>query len=124
MKKAWYILNYHDISWEENAYMLGIGGSFSPDIFNEQVQTLKNSMRCVSVQEGFEAFRSNKISEPLLSFWFDDGFTGVRKYAYPILEENNIKAAIAINSRFMLHEELFWRCKLSYLSRFDGLNSL
>lgn len=124
MKKAWYILNYHDISWEENPFLQGIGGSFSPDIFREHVETLKQYGKLVSIQEGFELYRLGKINETLISFWFDDGFTGVRKYAMPIMDIHGVKGAISIDSRFTLREEMFWRSKLSFIGQTDGLRFL
>jgi peptidoglycan/xylan/chitin deacetylase (PgdA/CDA1 family) len=120
MNKAWYILNYHDISWEDTLLTRGIDGSFPPDVFRDHIKYLSNNFRFVSIQEGVELLRNNKIIEPIVSFWFDDGYRGTRKYALPILNELNIKAAISINSRFFLHEEMFWRCILSYLHFKDG----
>ncbi len=124
LKKAWYILNYHDISWEENPYIVGIGGTFPPDIFAEHLEALSHSGKLVSIQEGFKRFKEGSIDEPLISFWFDDGFLGVRKYAMPLMEQYGIQGAVAINSRFTLRQEMFWRLKLSYLSRTDGLKFL
>jgi len=120
MHKAWYILNYHDISWEEGPFVRGIGGTFPPDIFEEQINSLKQHFRLVSVQQGLDELK-NGINEPILSFWFDDGFLGVRKYAHPILERNGITGASSINSSFMLRQEFFWRLKLSYLAQVDGM---
>ncbi|MEA3492539.1 MAG: polysaccharide deacetylase family protein [Campylobacterota bacterium] len=124
MKKGWYILNYHDISWEENSFIRGIGGSFSPDIFSGHLQELSRHTKLISVQEGFERYSSGDIDEPLVSFWFDDGFAGVREYAMPLMDDYDLKGAISINSRFMLRQEMFWRSKLSYLSQTDGLRFL
>jgi len=124
MKNAWYILNYHDISWEENDFLKGIGGSFPPDIFREHLTELSQHARLVSVQEGFTLYCSGNITEPLVSFWFDDGFTGVRKYAMPIMDSYGIFGAISIDSRFTLREEMFWRLKLSFIAQTDGLRFL
>ena len=124
MKNGWYILNYHDIAWEENDFLKGIGGSFPPDIFNEHLEQLSRHAELVSVQEGFEQYQKGSLKRPLVSIWFDDGLAGVRKYALPILEAHKVKAGMSINSRFMLREELFWRAKLSFLSQVDGLRFL
>ena len=124
MKKGWYILNYHDVSWEESAFIRAVGDSFPPDIFAEHVHELGKRFELVSVQEGWQRLHAGKVDGPLLSFWFDDGFLGVRKYAYPILEAAGVKAAIAINSSFMLRREFYWRLKLSYLAHVDGLRFL
>jgi len=124
LKNGWYILNYHDISWEENPYLVGIGGTFPPDIFREHLEALSQVGELVSVQEGFRRWKEGSIDKALISFWFDDGFLGVRKYAMPIMEAFAVKGAISINSRFTLREEMFWRLKLSYLSQVDGLRFL
>ena len=124
MENGWYILNYHDISWEENAHLKGIGGSFSPDIFSAQLKTLSSIGKLVSIQEGIKRYLANDIDQPLISFWFDDGFLGVRKYASPLLKPYGIQGAVSINSNFTLRKEMFWRAKLSYLSQTDGLRFL
>src|SRR5262249_45096313 len=56
------------------------------------------------------------IDRPLFSFWFDDGFAGVRKYAAPILADWGMTGATSVCSRFATRKELFWRVKLSYLN--------
>ncbi len=124
MKNGWYILNYHDISWEDSVYTRGVGGSLPPDVFRSQVQALSQQARLVTIADGAAQWRAATISEPLVSFWFDDGLAGVRKYALPILQRYNITAAMSINSKFMLRQELFWRFKLAYLSQTDGLRFL
>lgn len=124
MKKGWYIVIYHDVSWEENLYMKGIGGTFPPDIFRDHLTCLSEHGRLVSVQEGFDRYRQDDISEPLISIWFDDGFCGVRKYAYPILDSFNITAALSVNSQFVLKQELFWRAKLSFIRHTGMLHIL
>ena len=85
MNPGWYILNYHDISWEESAYTRAIGGNLPPDIFRSHLVALGQNARLVSIPDGFQRFRQGGIDEPLVSFWFDDGLTGVRKYALPLL---------------------------------------
>ena len=124
MNPGWYILNYHDISWEETPYTRAIGGNLPPDIFRSHLDALRQRARLVSIPEGFRRFRQGEIDEPLVSIWFDDGLAGVRKYALPLLEQYDVKAAMSINSKFMLREELFWRFKLSFLTFTDGMRFL
>ena len=121
MEKGWYILNYHDISWEENLFMRGIGGHFPPDIFRSHLEQLSLYGKLISVADGLKQYSSGVINETLISFWFDDGFAGVRKYAFPLLADYNVKGSVSINSKFLLRKEMFWRLKLSYLSQTDGL---
>jgi len=124
LNPGWYILNYHDISGEENPYLVGIGGTFPPDIFREHLAALSQAGELVSVQEGFRRWQEGDIDVPLFSFWFDDGIAGVRKYAMPLMDQYGIQGAVSINSRFTLRREMFWRLKLSYLSQVDGLRFL
>lgn len=121
MKKGWYILNYHDISWEENIYVRGIGGSFPVDIFRLHLEELNLNGRLVSISDGLMQYSSGNIREPLISLWFDDGLIGVRKYALPLLEKYEIKSATSLNSKFFLREEMNWRFKLSFISQTGGL---
>lgn len=115
MKTGWYLLTYHDISWEENIYMKGIGGTCPPDIFEDQVKEFSKNGELVSFEEGLKRCNENNINSPLFSFWFDDGFKGNRIYGKPILDKYNITAASAVCSRFVLKKELFWCAKLSYI---------
>ena len=124
MKKAWYILNYHDINWELGPINFGIGGTFSPDMFAEHLTYLCNEFEFVTIDEGLNRTLNNNINSPMLSFWFDDGLVGVRKYGFDILESYNAKGAISINSNFLIRKEMFWRFKLSYISSTDGLKVL
>lgn len=124
MRVGWYILLYHNISWEENAYMRGLGGTCPPDRFREHLTYLAKAAELVSISEGYRRFRNHDIHHPLVSFWFDDGLSGVRRYALPILQSYQVSAAISVCSRFIERTEFFWRFKLSYLSSVDGLRFL
>ena len=86
MNPGWYILNYHDISWEECAYTRAIGGNLPPDIFRSHLDALSQNARLVSIPDGFQRFREGDIDEPLVSIWFDDGLASGRKYALPLME--------------------------------------
>lgn len=121
LKPGWYILNYHEINWEESDYLRPIGGSFPPDVFFDHCEALSNVGRLVSIQEGEERLASGRLDEPLISFWFDDGLIGNRRYAKPILDSFGIGAAVSVNSRFTDRQEMFWRFKLGFLQSRDGM---
>jgi peptidoglycan/xylan/chitin deacetylase (PgdA/CDA1 family) len=124
MKRAvvpgWYILLYHDVSWEESAFIRHIGGTCPPDVFRDHVRACAGWGDLVSIREGMEQLTRGALTAPLFSFWFDDGFVGVRKYAAPILAERGLTGAVSICSRFIDRSEMFWRCKLSYLHSLDA----
>ena len=124
LRAGWYVLLYHEISWEENAYIRSLGSTCPPDIFREHVKTLSSAGELVSIAEGERRLRTGIIDAPIFSFWFDDGFSGVPKYAMPILEEFGTSAAISICSRFLDRNEFFWRFKLSYLNSIDAMRLL
>jgi peptidoglycan/xylan/chitin deacetylase (PgdA/CDA1 family) len=71
--------------------------------------------RLIAIRDGMERLSRSEIDEPLISFWFDDGLAGVRKYAAPILAKRDVSGATSICSRFATRIEMFWRFKLSYL---------
>jgi peptidoglycan/xylan/chitin deacetylase (PgdA/CDA1 family) len=105
-------------------FTLGIGGSFPPDIFRAHVEEANRIGKLTSISDGLKQHHSGNINDPLISFWFDDGFVGVRKYAFPVLDKYGVKGAISVCSKFLLREELFWRLKLSFISQTDGLRYL
>lgn len=113
---GWYILLYHNVSWEESPFLWHIGGTCPPDVFRDHVETCAQLGELVSVQDGVDRMQRDRVSHPLLSFWFDDGFASVSKYAAPILAEKGITGATSICSRFVGGKELFWRLKLSFLN--------
>ena len=124
LRPGWYIVLYHDISWEENCYIRSIGGTCPPDLFRRHVSTLAELGELVSIPLGMERLRQGTIATPMFSFWFDDGMVGVRKYAAPILKEFKVTGALSICSRFINRTEFFWRFKLSYLNSVDGMRLL
>ncbi len=65
MNPGWYILNYHDISWEESAYTRAIGGNLPPDIFRSHLDALSQNARLVSVPDGFERFRAGRYQRAI-----------------------------------------------------------
>ena len=121
---AWYILLYHDVSWEENCYLRSVGGTCAPDVFRQHVKMAASLGDLVSVADGQRMLESNSFDRPAFSFWFDDGLIGVCKHAKPVLDEFGVTGAVSICSRFVRRSEFFWRFKLSYLHSVDGLRFL
>jgi peptidoglycan/xylan/chitin deacetylase (PgdA/CDA1 family) len=121
---GWYILLYHDISWEENAFLRSIGGTCPPDVFRRHVKFVAGLGELVSIQEGQRRLREETIDKPLFSLWFDDGLTGVIKNALPVLEQAGTTSAVSICSCFVNRSEFFWRFKLSYLNSIDVMRFL
>jgi peptidoglycan/xylan/chitin deacetylase (PgdA/CDA1 family) len=121
MRSAWYLLLYHNVSWEENPYLRGLDVTIPPDLLREHLAALARLGDLVSVGEGLQRLAAGGFRRPTFSVWFDDGFVGVRRYAAPILAEHGAPGALSVCSRFVTREELFWRAKLSYLHYLDDL---
>lgn len=120
LKKAWYIINYHNIDWSDNDFLTSFNLTTSPSLLREQMIFLSNHGKLVSFSEGLKLFQSNLIKEPIISFSFDDGYLGVYKYAKKVLNDFNISGLTSVCSNFYRHEELFWRLKLSYINNNGG----
>lgn len=120
LSPGWYIILYHDVSWEETPFLRHVGGTCPPDVFRDHIKLCTKLGRLVSIQEGVDRLLKNDVPAALFTCWFDDGFIGVRKYAAPTLEEFGTTAATSICSRFLSRKEMFWRFKLSYLHSIDA----
>ena len=123
-KPGWYILVYHDVSWEEDYYLSSLGGTCPPDILGEHLDVCRKYGTLVSIEEGRNAIATGNTREPLFSIWFDDGYSGAIRHGVPLVEEAGVTGAVSVCSRFLDKEEIFWRCKLSFLNEIDGLRIL
>jgi peptidoglycan/xylan/chitin deacetylase (PgdA/CDA1 family) len=121
MRSAWYVLLYHNVSWEENPYVRGLDVTIPPDLLRDHLAIIARHGDLVSVAEGLQRLAAGRVRRPTFSVWFDDGFAGVRRYAAPLLAEHGVAGALSVCSRFVTREELFWRAKLSYLQSLDDL---
>jgi hypothetical protein len=124
LPNEWYILLYHDVSWEENAYLRTLGGTLPPDVLRDHLAELARYGDIVSISEGLRRVAAGGANRPLFSLWFDDGFSGVQTYAKPLLDRSGVSCALSVCSRFVERSELFWRMKLSYLADGGALNHL
>ena len=102
---AWYILLYHNVSWEDNDFTSSIGGTIPPDVFERHVRESQGMGQLLPAQEAARLYASGDVREPILSFWFDDAMSGVVDYAAPILEEYQAPGAVSVCSAFTSHED-------------------
>ena len=122
MKPGWYIINYHNVDWEDSILTRAIGVTTRPDVFRHHLKTLQRHGRFISIPEGQQMLDSGRrFDEAVFSLWFDDGYSGLLEYAKGICEEFGIYPALSVNSRFTERQEMFWRCKLAYLAYADGM---
>jgi len=124
IRPGWYILAYHNISWREGPCVRSLGGTLPPDIFVGHVRAAASRGELVSVSEGARRLEEGAVGRPLFSFWFDDGLTGVKRYAKPVLDDHGVTAAVSVCSRLARRSELFWRFQLSWLDSVDALSLL
>ena len=119
---GWYILLYHEVSWEENPLLRSVSGMVvSPDLLNDQLKCLTDVGTFLSPEEGLKKFSATEPDQPYFSLWFDDGYAGVRRYALPRIKEYGVTAAISVCSRFVLRQEFYWRLQLGWLASTDGM---
>jgi len=112
----WKIICYHDVIAEETSLTKWIGVNVTPEQFRSHLDYMSNCGDLISVEDGLQRlFSGEGFDKDSYSVWFDDGFAGVRKNAFPICEEYGIKSAIAVNRNFVEKKDLFWRCKMSHL---------
>jgi len=116
LPNGWTIVAYHDVDPDPSPWRDWIGVHVTPSIFRGHVATFARHAELIDVSEGLRRLREEQeFEKPYLSFWFDDGYRGVREHALPILDEFGVSGAQAVNSRFAKREELFWRCKMAKL---------
>jgi hypothetical protein len=119
---AWYVLLYHEVAWEAPPQLRGIGGMVvPPDRLRDQLERLADAGRLIGVTEALERLRHESPREPWISFWFDDGYAGVRRYAAPLLADRGVGGAMSVCSRFATRREMYWRAELAWLAGGDGL---
>lgn len=124
MRKAWYVLLYHGVSWEDPVTTRFISSMHSPDVFHDHIKAIRECGEIISVEEGIERTMGGKLKKPIFTFWFDDGLASVRRFAFPLLARYGAIGVTSVCSRFFKQEELHWRCKLSVLHHLDGLPAL
>src|SRR5205809_6413468 len=90
---GWYIILYHDVSWEESPFTRDIGGTCPPDVFRDHVRACEGLGELVSIREGMDKLKRGDIGAPRFSFWCDEGFVGSRNDAAPRSEKRWITVA-------------------------------
>jgi hypothetical protein len=124
MKPGWYIVNYHDVNFEDSILTRALGGTVRPDLFRRHLAYMASKGEFCSLSEGVERLQEGRLDRPYFSIWFDDGFSGLKTYADPICADFGVKPIVSVCMRFALRQEMFWRSKLSVLAHLDGLRLL
>lgn len=90
------ILLYHNVTF---GYCLqDTSLHITPDEFEEQIVSLKNNgYNIISLQHYINHVNSDEtLPEKPVIITFDDGYLGVYKHAYPILQKHNVPATVFI----------------------------
>jgi peptidoglycan/xylan/chitin deacetylase (PgdA/CDA1 family) len=94
-KRRVVILNYHSVN-PEHKY------SVRPVDFEEQIKYLTTELRVVSLSELFGRFVDSDFDEQdYAAITFDDGYEDNYTYAFPIMEDYGVKAALFVVSGFI-----------------------
>lgn len=113
------ILMYHRVlSEKELAQQFVQPGMYvRSDVFERQMQFLKEHFQILSFTELLNLWKKNKFdkSKRYCVITFDDGWLDNYIYAYPILKKNNIPAAIFLPTAFIDTNKWFWPEKISYM---------
>lgn len=108
MSQGWKIITLHDLSWIKSPYADPLGGQLNPDQFEELVHFLGNEFELKSPVEALKAIEAGKTPDNWLSFWFDDGFSGVRLYAEPILKKYGLNSIQSVTGS-LVNGKPTWR---------------
>ena len=116
LPNAWYVLCYHDVGWSEHPMLRGLGLTHPTDVFGSHVAAVADQAELLGWREALDAFQAGRLSGPVVTFSFDDGYQGVGRYAAPILSEAGTTGLAAINPPFTDGETTFWRSQLCWLA--------
>lgn len=109
------VLMYHRVTPE------GCCGSISVDNFRKQMELLKKKFNPISVEELKKLATNDLILKNPVVVTFDDGYADLFKYAYPILRELNIPAALFVTTGFVDGDVWLWPDQIRYaLERNEG----
>lgn len=125
MRQALYVMNYHNVAWEDSLLTRALYGTIRPDIFRDHLAWYKAHGDLVSTRDALDRLASGRsFGRPAFCLWFDDGFSSVARHAIPLCKEYAVTAAQSVVSRFVLREEFYYLAKVSLLAMTDGLRFL
>jgi peptidoglycan/xylan/chitin deacetylase (PgdA/CDA1 family) len=87
-----------------------------PEVFEQQIQFLKNNFHVISIDNLKEQLAKRQISDRTVCITFDDGYVDNYTTAWPILSRNNLPATFFITSHNLNNQQSFWWDELVALS--------
>jgi len=113
------ILMYHRVlsQKELNRQYVQPGMYVRVDVFEKQMQFLKNNYFILSFAELLESWKEMKLSkdQQYCVITFDDGWLDNYLHAYPILKKHKIPATIFLPTDLIGTRQWFWQDEIGYL---------
>ncbi len=104
----WRILTLHDVSWLSSQLADPLGGQLNPEQFECLLTELEQHFELISPTKAIAKINAGEQPKDWLSLWFDDGFSGVRNFALPLLQERGIFSVQSYTTQ-LLEGKPTWR---------------
>ena len=101
---------YHDVSDNPSEFSLKYNLNVCPEIFEHQINFIKNNFNIISSDDLLEA----RIPPKAALITFDDGFRSYFKNAVPILKKYSVPSIIFLNME-PVEGAIFWSGLITYL---------
>lgn len=92
--------------------------SVTPDLFEEQLQVLKETGLVVPVSQMLEQFYAEGKPIPSVAITFDDGYEDNYSHAKPLLEKYDLPATFFVCTGYLGKPKEFWWDELAHLILF------
>ena len=113
-KNYFLIINFHQITnlFDPQFHLRGTWTNIND--FEKLIIKLKERFKIISLSEGINIVKNNKLNDKFLSITFDDGDQSI-KNVIPILKKYNIPATFFINTAYLSNKEYGYQV-LNYLN--------
>ena len=98
------ILMYHKVDSFDDP----VGLSVPPDVFRQQILTLKKYFDVISLDEIVVRLSANSCERPAVAITFDDGYVDNYENVLPIIQEYNIPISIFLATGYIYQSPLYW----------------
>ena len=113
------ILNYHEISDDNNPFIDGLNIKIPIAAFISQMKFLKQYYNIVSIDTMIGHIENNKKTDREVALTFDDGYKSFINNAFSILKQFNYPATVFIVGKCLNDDYYMWRNKLCFLLNSD-----
>lgn len=120
-----YVFNYHRIGNPDET-------PFDPNMYScdeihfaQQVSTIKDRFKIITVKELLEILASGKaLQDPIAMLTFDDGYRSNYENAFPILRAEKVPGVFFLPTSYISHEHVPWWDEIAWLIKNTKKNSL